>query len=171
MERWRYFETSGESRDTRKGRGGEQYEFVTKMDNFPLLEFHCNIAKQLIKCESFHCKYTMLFQLPVYIYIYIRIHVYMCMCVYACISIIWNFYPLRKNFAGTNIFSDTRFVENFPFIFFFSPSSFFLLSFIIISRNEINSFVEIGSMFHESWNRSWQMEGSLFRRDFRSSEW
>ena len=47
----------------------------------------------------------------------------MCMCVYACISIIWNFYPLRKNFAGTNIFSDTRFVENFPFIFFF-PSLF-----------------------------------------------
>ena len=67
--------------------GREQYEFVTKMDNFPLFEFHCNIAKQLIKCESFHCKYTMLFQLPVCIYIYIYV------CIYARISIIWNFYP------------------------------------------------------------------------------
>lgn len=32
---------------------------------FSAFEFHCNIAKQLIKCESFHCKYTMLFQLRV----------------------------------------------------------------------------------------------------------
>ena len=30
---------------------------------FSAFEFHCNIAKQLIKCESFCCKYTVLFHL------------------------------------------------------------------------------------------------------------
>lgn len=111
--------------------GREQYEFVTKMDNFPLFEFHCNIAKQLIKCESFHCKYTMLFQLPVCIYIYIRLYIRVHFDNMKFLS------RLRKKLAGTNIFSDTRIRDLLKIfhLFFF----LFFLSFVINSRNETSS--------------------------------
>lgn len=150
--------------------GREQYEFVTKMDNFPLFEFHCNIAKQLIKCESFHCKYTMLFQLPVCIYIYIYV------CIYACISIIWNFYPgYVKSWLEQIYFPIREYAICWKFsIYFFFFFSYRLWS---IRGTKQAPWRSIGMGSNRgSWNGWWQVgEGSVgsderFSMSHRSSE-
>lgn len=149
--------------------GREQYEFVTKMDNFPLFEFHCNIAKQLIKCESFHCKYTMLFQLPVCIYIYIRLYIRVHFDNMKFLS------RLRKKLAGTNIFSDTRIRDLLKIFHLF----FFLFSYRLLSIRGTKQApwrsIGMGSN-RGSWNGWWQVgEGSVgsderFSMSHRSSE-